>query len=557
MVERVAREIGLLGLVAVITWVTARNWTGTDWTSVDFVVEPRWTWAVVGGAVAATLIRLWAPAVAVVAAATLLGWWPASGIAVAVTAFNLCGQRRSRGFRVAVLGLAAVTGYSVGLLSALMPMSVVTGLHLVTALVCLGLPAGVRALLGTADHVVHALRERAHFLEENYRLAESTARLQERSRIAQEMHDQLGHRLSLISLYAGALELASTGKTPKAGGDEARLIRGTVQTAMRELRAILGVLRSTDSDHAALQPVEKTGLRSDITRLVEQSRSAGVEVGLRWQGADLHDVAVPVRRAVHRVVREGLTNAHRHASGSAVSVVVEHGPDNLRVDVSNGRSPEAVPGGTELSAGTGLGLVGVQERVALLGGEFSIGLTQEGGFRMTSRLPLCESVGPTPDTRRIQQDKAGGTPPTSPTPTVGPQTPFGHRMRQGTSAVLIVGLVSVAALLAVVLNALPWYSAEYREMVERSGTDAVAFGMTREEVDTIVGLDDPMARLAARSVESPPPPSADACMYAQEWLSDSQARVDRYCFFQDHLISIDRYEVGGDEGVKGAPGMRR
>jgi len=168
-----------------------------------------------------------------------------------------------------------------------------------------------------------------------------------------------------------------------AGAEEARLIRGTVQAAMRELRSTLGMLRSDEPAEAALQPVEQTGTRPDLASLVAQSRAAGVPVQLVWQGADLADAPASVRRAAHRLVREALTNIHRHARGARAEVRVDHDPSRVRIEVVSGRpaAPCATPG-------TGMGLIGVQERVRLIGGAFAAGLTPAGGFRVSADLPL-------------------------------------------------------------------------------------------------------------------------------------------------------------------------
>ncbi|MFM9591808.1 sensor histidine kinase [Streptomyces scabiei] len=543
------REAGLLGLVALVTWAAATQWISPEWTPTGSRSEGTLAWVYVGGTVLTTLLRLWSPTAAVIAATALLGWWPVSGSAVAVAAFRVCGQHRSAVRRFAVLGVAALVGYGVAVLASPMPISVVTALHLLTALVCLGLPAGVRALLGTADRVIRGLRERALFLEENYRLAQATARLQEQSRIAQEMHDQLGHRLSLISQYAGALELASTEEARidgGKGGGEAALIRGTAQTAMRELRLILGILRTPGREAATLQPAEETGVRSDIERLIEESRSAGVDIGLTWQGADLSDVAAPVRRAVHRVVREGLTNVHRHASGSDVTVVVERDRDTVRVELRNGSGHPPPSGRTPLAPGTGMGLVGVQERVALLGGDFSAGPTEDGGFRMCAELPLREPTGAVPGTRGDQRNQAAlddRVAPATTARTVRPHTPFGFWARQGTSAVLAACLVGVAALISVALSVMPWSFAEYRKSVTAPLSETVKLGMTREEVTDIAGEDDPIARFAARLVESPTP-SRDSCVYVQDW--QLQVRIVRFCFREDRLTGMSEYDIDDD-----------
>lgn len=545
--ERAVRETGLLGLVALVTWASATQWINPEWAPTGSLWEKTLIWSSVGGTVLTTLLRLWSPTVAVIAATALFGWWPVSGSAVAVAAFRVCGQHRSAVRRFAVLGVAALIGYGVAVLASPMPTSVVTAFHLLSALVCLGLPAGVRALLGAADRVIRALGERALFLEENYRLAQSTARLQEQSRIAQEMHDQLGHRLSLIAQYAGALELASAEQARidggKGDGGEAALIRGTAQTAMRELRLILGILRTPGHEAAALQPAEETGVRSDIERLIEESRSAGVEIGLTWQGPDLSDVAAPVRRAVHRIVREGLTNVHRHASGSAVTVVVERGRDTVRVDLRNGGSRPPPSGRTPLAPGTGMGLVGVQERVALLGGNFSAEPTEDGGFRMSAELPLREPTGAVPGARRGQRNKAAvddGATSAATARTARPHTLFGYWVRQGTSVVLAACLVGVAALISVALSVMPWSFADYRKMVSSPLSEMVKLGMTREEVTDMAGEDDPMARLAARVVESPTPSRA-SCMYVQDW--EFQVRIVRFCFREDRLIGMSEYGV--------------
>ncbi|MFJ3309549.1 hypothetical protein ACIPSA_42245 [Streptomyces sp. NPDC086549] len=256
----------------------------------------------------------------------------------------------------------------------------------------------------------------------------------------------------------------------------------------------------------------------------------------------------------------GPSNVHRHAPGAAASVVVERGPDNVRVNILNTRSTQAAPGETSRSAGTRLGLVGVRERVTLLAGGFSTGPTLDGGFRMTAELPLREPTGPGPDTRRARQDKQvrkdetaaeDSAPSTAAPRTTVPWTQFGLWERQATSAVLAVCLVGIAVLVAVIAAALPWYSSEYRSNVDKPPTDAVAVGMTREEVGRIIGPDDALARLAARSVESSPPPSARGCLYAQEWPNQRQARVLRYCFVQDRLISVDRFEIGRGDGLEG------
>jgi signal transduction histidine kinase len=578
----VVREFGLAALVAVVGWGVVQLSFDPLWACVDCSYGSWWVWALLGGTVLLALVRLRFPAVAFVGAAAFFALWPASGGLLALTAFRAAGYvRPERRLRV-VVALAVLADVAVAVVSAQYGWTIVLAGHAVALVICVGLPVGVQVLLGKADRLVAALRERAHYLEDNYRLAHSAARLQERSRIAQEMHDQLGHRLSLISLYAGALELATAGTEPArtehtgahraatgsagartvgtetvgaetvgrgiagnedvartpAGVDEARLIRGTVHAAMRELRSTLGMLRSADPGEPLLQPLAQTGTRTDLALLVSESRSAGVPVVLAWHGDDLADAPLPVRRAAHRLVREGLTNIHRHAPG-AEAVVVERRPGRIRIEVASG---QPVPLGTApCPMGTGLGLVGVQERVRLLGGVFSAGATVGGGFRVLAELPL---------------DGLPEQPPATGEAVVAPvraRRGSGVLRRsldswRGIAVVLTVGLIGIPALVAAVLNGASLVvpgSDPYDAPIE-----SARIGMTRAETVALVGAEDPLARLAAKAVETPLP-AESTCHYALEWDDAENGVILRYCFRVGRLVAVDRYPVGtGDQGPK-------
>ncbi|WP_329789934.1 histidine kinase [Lentzea sp. DG1S-22] len=239
-------------------------------------------------------------------------------------------------------------------------------------------PAVSGMLLGRRRPMVRLLRERNEYLERARALTAASARSEERAHIAGEMHDMLGHRLSLISIHAGALELATATKAPQLH-EQAELIRTTSSLAMAELREILGVLR-TSPEPESLD--EDTGTRSDIAALVESSATAGTAVSLDWSGDDLHGADPRTRRAVHRVVREALTNVHKHAPGARTRVQVAVQGGRARIQVVNG--PFTAPRGK----GTRRGLVGLEERVGLLGGSFSAGPPAEGGFRVAADVPL-------------------------------------------------------------------------------------------------------------------------------------------------------------------------
>ncbi|MDX2540426.1 sensor histidine kinase [Streptomyces sp. WI04-05B] len=249
----------------------------------------------------------------------------------------------------------------------------------VSVVLLLLLPALAGTLLGRRRLLVDLLRERNSYLEQARSLSVSAARLEERNRIAGEMHDLLGHRLSLISVHAGALELATARQAPPLSG-QAELLRTTAGTAMAELREILGVLRHTDPADGS---GSDRGTCEDITALVTEYRRTGGAVELDWSVADSAVLGDRTRQAIHRVVREGLTNVLKHASGASTRVEVRSASGGTEVSVTNGvpRTDGRSQGGTRS------GLAGLQERISLLGGAFEAGAVPGGGFRVAAWLP--------------------------------------------------------------------------------------------------------------------------------------------------------------------------
>jgi signal transduction histidine kinase len=189
------------------------------------------------------------------------------------------------------------------------------------------------------------------------------------------MHDAVGHRVSLMVLQAGAIEMAA--------GDRHRVeeLADQVQTAGRqaldELRQMVGVLRAGEED-APLGP--QPGL-DDLPRLIQQSREAGMTVELHGPGSCEVDAAVG--RAAYRIVQEALTNAGKHAPGAKVRVSVDRPDDRLVVRVVNG-PPRQSPG---QPASGGFGLVGLGERVRTLGGRLTAEPRLDGGFAVEAVLP--------------------------------------------------------------------------------------------------------------------------------------------------------------------------
>ncbi|MER6011629.1 sensor histidine kinase [Streptomyces bluensis] len=244
------------------------------------------------------------------------------------------------------------------------------------------LPALSGTLLGRRRPLVSLLRERNAYLEQARALTAAAARMEERTRIAGEMHDLLGHRLSLISVHAGALELAAARQAPALTG-QAELLRTTAGSAMEELREILGVLRHEDMTDLTDGTGNERGTREDITALVTESRQTGSTVELDWSVPDTAEVGLRTRQAIHRVVREGLTNVLKHASGAPTRVEVRGTDRGIEVSITN----EAPCAEDPSQGGTRSGLVGCQERISLLGGTFQAGALTNGGFRVAAWLP--------------------------------------------------------------------------------------------------------------------------------------------------------------------------
>ena len=207
------------------------------------------------------------------------------------------------------------------------------------------------------------------------------ARAAERRRIAREMHDVLAHRLSLLSVHAGALEFrpdASAEEVAEAAG----VIRENARAALDELRGVIGVLRE-DGGESLTQPPQPT--LADLAALVEESRAAGMRVSAQ---IELSDAAPPaaVGRTAYRIVQEGLTNARKHAAGAAVTLTVRADDrGGLHVEVRS-LAPVGVAAEAPLP-GAGTGLIGLAERVSLAGGELEHGVDAEGAFVLRARLP--------------------------------------------------------------------------------------------------------------------------------------------------------------------------
>jgi len=229
-----------------------------------------------------------------------------------------------------------------------------------------------------------SLRERAGRVEAEQELRVAEARQGERNRIAREMHDVLAHRLTLLSLHAGALELRPDA-APEEVARAAGVVRDSAYQALEDLREVIGVLRA-GVDRSDETPERPQPTLADLPDLVDQSRRAGMTVRLDCQTDALAAVPAGVGRSAYRIVQEGLTNARKYAPDGEVAVTVRATPgDGVTVEIRN-PCPMGTGGGTAIP-GAGIGLIGLTERAALAGGRLEHGPTPAGEFRLWAWLP--------------------------------------------------------------------------------------------------------------------------------------------------------------------------
>ncbi|AOT61952.1 Sensor histidine kinase LiaS [Streptomyces rubrolavendulae] len=335
------------------------------------------------GAVACLL--LWArrgrPAATAVAASVIGIVTPATGGAVVVAVFGAAVRLPPRRL-AAVAGAAFVCSTLQGFLR---PDPEIDGVvNLVVNLVMLLLATGWGMLVRSRRQLVAALRERARRAETEAGLRAEQAQRAAREAIAREMHDVLAHRLTLLSVHAGALEFrpdAPSAEVSRAAG----VIRDSAHEALQDLRQIIGVLRAPgDADGAGGNRPQPT--LATLDALIAESREAGTAVTLDTDVPDPAAVPAATGRTVYRIVQEGLTNARKHAPGARVDVLVRGRPgDGLTVDVRNTAPPGPVPH----VPGSGQGLIGLSERATLAGGRLrhGPGAGPGGGFAVHAWLP--------------------------------------------------------------------------------------------------------------------------------------------------------------------------
>jgi signal transduction histidine kinase len=279
-------------------------------------------------------------------------WRFAGGVAFAVFTDLLPAGRNTGGpvFNHAALGLAVAT--------------------VVVALL-------VRRIVGDRD-------TKARLAERERDVAAREAVVEERARIARELHDAVAHNVSMMVIQAGA-ERRVLSESGSGSQNETREVLRTIEQigrgALTEMRRLVGMLRTDSADRLAPQPT-----LADLPTLMTQVREAGMPVEFQVDG-ERRDLPVGIELSAYRIVQEALTNALKHAGRAHAAVHVRYGPDCLELEITDdgagleGGLAAEVPGG-------GHGLAGIRERVSLYGGKFDASARRGGGFAVRVLLPI-------------------------------------------------------------------------------------------------------------------------------------------------------------------------
>jgi len=238
----------------------------------------------------------------------------------------------------------------------------------------------VVALVVLGEQIQRRRRAQAELLvqEQRSELAEARrALLEERARIARELHDVVAHSMSLLAVRAETAPYRLP-ELPDPAREEFLAVAATARQTLAELRRMLGVLRTRQGDpELAPQPT-----LTDLPDLIDAARTAGMRIDA---DLDLGEVPAATGLAAYRIVQESLSNAARHAAGARVRVAVTVQPDHVHAVVRN----EPAPKPAARPHGTGHGLLGMRERALVLGGTLTAEPLPDGGFEVTADLPVA------------------------------------------------------------------------------------------------------------------------------------------------------------------------
>lgn len=410
--------------------------------------------------------------------------------------------------------------------------------------------------------LLHALQERNAQLMRERVMVEGQARLRERQRIAQDMHDSLGHQLALISVHTGALEVDRelTDRQRQAVG----VLRNASVTAMHELREVVGILRDgveapAEPDLVPVRAGDESGRAArgtaGIEGLVEAARAAGNRVELRRLGE--HQPLPPaVDHAAYRVVQESLTNAYKHAPGALIGVELRYEPDAFVVEIVNEAAAEAP---RDVVSG-GQGLTGLHERARLVGGMVHVGPVDGGGFRVAGVLPYgVVEAAPLVDvaddfrqqsTAPVARD--GGRVPVGPTDWTLTERELAMAMRGGRSrgggVALGCGIAFAGVVLLLIAAGFGLYfmvGSMKEGMIEPAQYEAVRVGTAEQEVRDRLPSGDTIVTTGLHG-KGPQEPAGSSCLVlmSSEVGEDLDTEpVFRFCFKDGKLIEKKSYEV--------------
>ncbi|GAA4908322.1 signal transduction histidine kinase [Actinomycetospora succinea] len=362
-----AGRIVLAGILLAIAWPTSLN---------ELAVTPATALAVALVVALPVLVapehpwRAWvASALGGVLIALLVGAAPGYALSVqAVHLVVLCGLTALVVARCAPWAAAVATAGLVGLFVLATRTTEGAGLGIFFTVVVLAVGLLGRRVLTQRRQIVEAEEQRAD--EESRR-----AVLQERARVARDLHDVVAHSMSMVVVRAETARYRLPA-VDAASAEEFTAIGDAARAALTELRGVLTVLRA-DDDAADLTPQPGA---DDVDELLAATSAAGVELTVTTTG-DPAGLGPAASVSLYRILAEALANASRHAADVPVAVTIDHTPDTVRLRVVNG------PGRSAAGPGSGLGLPGMRERAAAVDGALTVGPTGDGGFAVDASLP--------------------------------------------------------------------------------------------------------------------------------------------------------------------------
>lgn len=273
-------------------------------------------------------------------------------------------------WRVRVVGIAAIVAVAIAVLSA-------GGLEFGAAaarVVFLIAAAALGDSIGSRRAYIHEIEEKAERLEREQEIEASRAVAEEQARIARELHDVVAHALSVIVVQAGAADDAFV-RDSAAAHASIRAIDDSARSALTDLRRVLGILHQDEPEYEPQAGLDR------LDSLVESVRATGLAVAFEVEGAP-RPLPPSVALSTYRIIQEALTNSLKHAQAEHVRITIRYG-ETLHVDVSDDGSLA-----TNGAAVPGRGLIGMRERVTLLGGTLVVGPQPSGGYRVSADIPI-------------------------------------------------------------------------------------------------------------------------------------------------------------------------